>query len=287
MILDFDDVEIKNFSNSEKIIKKARLFYAGKHKGQEYNEADIDKMISNFPADGVPIQLDHSEKAKDTVGISKKVFKKGGELWGELEFVGSETVDKIKNGLWKKLSVGLAMNKDNYRVREISVTPFPALPQAQIFSESVIYFGGEKMGNENQEKSEKMVENQEKTVSFAEFEKMKHEFTEKLEEEQKMREEAFKKLQFEEDKQVIVKFVESGKTTPAMKENELKLFNSLDAEQKKLFLEVKKNQPAFYELGKVYNTAEAKKISGEEDEKQVKMKAEEIAKYFSYSTPKK
>ncbi len=57
-------------SDSESLVKKARLFYVGTHKGRDYSADDLKKVTDSF--EEVPLQLDHSKSARDTVGIVRK-----------------------------------------------------------------------------------------------------------------------------------------------------------------------------------------------------------------------
>ena len=90
-------------SDSESLVKKARLFYVGTHKDRDYSAADLKKVADSF--EEVPLQLDHSKSARDTVGIVRKTWLEndGRELHGELEFLGHDPVEKVRLGLWKKV----------------------------------------------------------------------------------------------------------------------------------------------------------------------------------------
>jgi len=59
-------------SDSEILVKKARLFYVGTHKGRPYSADDLKKVADSF--EEVPLQLDHSKSARDTVGIVRKTW---------------------------------------------------------------------------------------------------------------------------------------------------------------------------------------------------------------------
>src|SRR5574343_622202 len=121
---------------AESLVKTARLFYVGRHNGRDYSIADLTAIVSNFTADSrVPVQIDHSLSARDTVGIVRKIWlsNDGSEILGEIEILGRENVDRVRLGLWKQVSVGLNINEPDMIMYEVSVTPFPALKDAQIF----------------------------------------------------------------------------------------------------------------------------------------------------------
>ncbi len=89
----------------------------------------------------VPVQLDHSPKASDTIGrvdgeITEGTFQDEDgvdkvALYGDLVFIGKDNVEKAKDGRWTHLSVGLEKNS---KLTEVSVTPFPAAPHASLLS---------------------------------------------------------------------------------------------------------------------------------------------------------
>ncbi len=120
-----------------------RLFHTGKHRGIDYTEQRLDEMVNNFaePAGeldwDVPVQLDHSDSAKDTVGHVRKLWRKAGDLMGTFRFVGQEAVKNVKQRLWKKLSAGIRLGP-TFSVKEASVTPFPFLKSAKLFKEQTI-----------------------------------------------------------------------------------------------------------------------------------------------------
>ena len=118
----------------------ALLFYTGRHKGQDWTEDRLQRLANNFSEPKgemdwtVPGQLDHSESARDTTGHLRKVWKSGKNLWGIVRHIGKEAVQNAKNGIWKKLSLGIYSSRDT--IREYSITPFPHLTHATTFSET-------------------------------------------------------------------------------------------------------------------------------------------------------
>jgi hypothetical protein len=83
-------------SDSESLVKKARLFYVGTHKGRSYSAGDLKKVADSF--EEVPLQLDRIKSARDTVGIVRKRWP------GSSRMAGSSTASSSSSGgiLWKK-----------------------------------------------------------------------------------------------------------------------------------------------------------------------------------------
>ena len=257
---------------SESLKKRARIFYTGKHKGREYSVNDLEKIVKNFNVeDEVPIQLDHSTSARDTIGKVREVVREGNELFSQLEFLGKEVVDNVRLGKWNKVSVGLKIKHPEMKLQEVSVTPFPALENARVFSQEG--------GDEVKDKAKMTVKPDEKEekISFAEFQAMKAEFKQMKAKNTQLEE----TIKFKDDEDIIEEFCQEGKTTPAMRKSELTLFHSLDEKQREYFLEYKEKQPVLVDY-KVYNRKNPKKPGGEteEDEK----RAEEIFSTVSSST---
>ncbi|MCK2020782.1 hypothetical protein [Peribacillus frigoritolerans] len=123
------------------LYKDAELFSVGTHRGVEYTEEDLQVLVDTFfPEDNVPIQLDHSDSAKDTVGFLQEVSLSDGKLFGKLKIIDEEAKKKAKNGLYKKLSISFYLENFNgkakpYRIREVSLVAFPQVKSAQMFAE--------------------------------------------------------------------------------------------------------------------------------------------------------
>jgi len=246
-------------TDTESLKKRARLFYVGEHKGRKYSNGDLEKIAKNFkPDDGIPVQLDHSSSARDTVGKVRSVEYKDGELFGELEFLGKDSVDSVRLGKWDKVSVGLKIDDEAMSLQEVSVTPFPALKNAKVFS---------------QEEPVKDKPKTEETVKMSEFVAMQAEIRQMKEEKEKLE----KTIRFKEDSEHIEKFCHEGKTTPAMRDVELKLYHSMSDEQRALFSEYKNAQPTLIDF-KVYSKKEFSKpgaVSAADAEKE----ADELLKF--------
>ncbi len=255
---------------SESLTKKARIFYTGTHKGKEYTTEDLDKIVRNFKSeDEIPIQLDHSTSARDTIGKVRKVEREGSELFSNLEFLGKDVVENVRLGKWNKVSVGLKIKHPEMKLQEVSITPFPSLENARVFSQG----GGEEL--KDKAKKEEKVEhsNKEETVSFAQFQAMQAEIRLMKEENARLEE----TVKMKEDTEIIENFCQEGKTTPAMRDAEIKLFHSLDEAQRRHFMEWKKNQPVLVDY-KVYNRKNLKK-AGEDGTDEDEKRADQILKY--------
>jgi hypothetical protein len=90
-----------------------------------------------------PLQLDHSTSAAMTVGrvVGKLVkgvhrLEDGSEVpavYGErVRVLGKENVEKVKDGRWANVSIGADL--ENGILNELSITPFPAAPNASLLS---------------------------------------------------------------------------------------------------------------------------------------------------------
>jgi len=248
------------------IEREALLFSTGVHKNRNYKASDLDSMVTSFtePTDNldwsVPVQLDHSDSARDSVGHLRKVFRKGDKLYGILRFVGQEACSKVESGLWKRLSISVY---SNLKIREVSVTPFPFVGAAQVFEEEkeMEIKAPAALPEENH------VENF--AVKLAAMEAQFAERTAKQEAEiQELR--AISKAQgevirFTELAATVESFCADGKTLPAMREAELSLLKTFSSEQLGAYKALKSTQPALIEFG-VKGLVKAEKPSVGSDE---------------------
>ncbi|MEW4271740.1 hypothetical protein [Priestia megaterium] len=141
-----DGLFIGNFSETVKengkYFKVGVMFSTGTHRGVEYTREDIKQLAQEFNAeDFVPVQIDHSESARDTVGYIREVYAEGDNLMGKLEIIDEEAQRRIDKGLMKKLSVSFYLkqfaNKVRpFKIREVSLVAFPQVKGAQLFSET-------------------------------------------------------------------------------------------------------------------------------------------------------
>ncbi|HHI3608361.1 TPA: hypothetical protein QCU10_004264 [Bacillus anthracis] len=120
--------------------KDAILFMEGTHRGKTYTRQDLQALANSFnKADNVPVQLDHSESAKDTVGFLESVSVQGGQLLGKLRIIDEKVKERVDKGLMKKVSVSFYTDTTGKptRLREVSLVAFPKVKGAELFSESL------------------------------------------------------------------------------------------------------------------------------------------------------
>ncbi|PGW22703.1 hypothetical protein [Bacillus cereus] len=131
---------MENFSaNSEgDLIKDAELFATGVHRGRNYTEKDLQALSQSFNLEeNVPLQLDHSESVRDTVGFLEAVSVVGNKLMGKIRVVDEVIKEKVANKTAKKLSVSFYTDKEGnlIKLREVSLVAFPQVKTATLFSE--------------------------------------------------------------------------------------------------------------------------------------------------------
>jgi hypothetical protein len=144
--------------------KKAMIVYCGKFQSMdgevEITEAHCDQLIANhnakleaFERSGQrdteffskmpPLQLDHSTSARDTVGrvagkLSKGTFKNQDGLpvtcvnADRIVVLGKGNVEHVVDGRWANVSIGADLEAGV--LNELSITPFPAAPNAALLS---------------------------------------------------------------------------------------------------------------------------------------------------------
>ncbi|MES9699861.1 hypothetical protein ABWK42_21960 [Bacillus sp. JJ927] len=131
---------VDSFSaNSEgDLIKDAELFSTGTHRGRTYTVKDLQALADAFnPEDQVPLQLDHSESVKDTVGLLEEVSVVGGKLMGKIRVVDEAIKKKVTDKTAKKVSISFYTDGagNPTKIREVSLVAFPQVKTAQLFSE--------------------------------------------------------------------------------------------------------------------------------------------------------
>ncbi|WP_166704239.1 hypothetical protein [Bacillus albus] len=122
----------------EDLIKSAELFSVGKHRGRNYTEDDLHRLVNSFnPEDNVPLQLDHSESVRDTVGFLSELSVEGDKLMGVIRVVDDATKERVGKKLARKLSISFYTDKEGnpIKLREVSLVVFPQVKSAQMFSE--------------------------------------------------------------------------------------------------------------------------------------------------------
>lgn len=120
------------------LLKDAELFSTGKHRGRNYTSKDLHALVSSFnKEDMIPIQLDHSESAKDTVGFLESVKVVGEKLMGTVRIIEDSIKQRVQKGLAKKVSISFYTDEKGNpsKIREVSLVAFPQLKGAQLFHE--------------------------------------------------------------------------------------------------------------------------------------------------------
>lgn len=114
------------------LVKGIPVFKTGQHRDKKYDEKYIDdKMIGQFnPDEDVPLQADHSDSWKETLGWVRKLYRKGKLLLADLMLVDDNAIARWKKGLMKKWSVSI--NKETGKLHEISAVAFPYVKEAAI-----------------------------------------------------------------------------------------------------------------------------------------------------------
>jgi hypothetical protein len=232
-------------SDNDAYIKEAEMFSTGIHRGVEYTEEDIDQLVNEFnDKEDVPVQLDHSESARDTVGFLREVFSKDGKLMGKLEILDEKIQERIDKGLMKKLSVSFYLKHTEegfkpHKLREVSLVAFPQVKGARLFSENgYVSDYEEKGGNENMTKENKTPE-----VSKYSEEQISELITNYKELESKVEELTGVQEKFTESQVThkVEKFQEANKVVPAQAEALKKLLGSFSEEQSQAFDEFMNN----------------------------------------------
>jgi hypothetical protein len=140
--------------NKAELVRDAMFVYAGKFESMdgpvEIKDEHVENLCKNFndhitqlSAGGSeiavknypPIQLDHTTSARDTVGrvigpLTVGTFEGKKALFGKVKFLGEENVAKAADGRWTHLSIGADL--DTCKLNELTVTPFPAAPNASL-----------------------------------------------------------------------------------------------------------------------------------------------------------
>lgn len=269
-------------SEGEDLIKEAIMFSTGTHRGKEYTEEHLNTLANNFAVeDAIPIQLDHSESARDTVGFLEEATVKDGKLLGKVRIIEEWAKSRITQKLLKKISVSFYTDKEGNptRLREVSLVAFPQLKGAKLFSEN----GFTSEADELAQTEEVQPMPEEIKQDFSELEKA---YAEKFAEEKKANAEKFAALEsklqkFAEEKVAVKveKFQESNKVVPAQKESLTKLLASFSEEQAEMFEEFMTNMKPV-EFGEVAEVEQSTKPE-ETPEHQDFRETEEYKEYLA------
>lgn len=206
--------------------REAELFRVGKVRGQDYTEEDLQHLVNNFDSQElIPIQYDHSESARDTVGYLKAVNLSEGVLSGLVQIIDDGAIQRIEKGLNKKLSISFYTKRQGtkfvpQKIREVSIVAFPQVGTAQLFHEV--------------EEDNKMDNNEIRTQVENE---LKEQYSQQLQELETLRQEreVQKFAQIDLD---VEKFAAEGKILPAQKEDISEFMKSLDEAQRESFSKI-------------------------------------------------
>lgn len=239
-------------SEGEDLIKEAIMFSTGTHRGKEYTEDHLSALANNFAVeDSIPIQLDHSESARDTVGFLEEATVKDGKLLGKVRIIEEWAKSRITQKLLNKLSVSFYTDKEGNptRLREVSLVAFPQVKGAQLFSEN-----GFSSESDELEITKEVLPMPEETKQ--DFTELENAYAAKFSEmEAKMAATDAKLQKFAEEKvsAKVEKFQEAKKVVPAQKESLTKLLASFSEEQTEAFEEFMSNMGAveFSEVAEV------------------------------------
>ncbi|PGC41914.1 hypothetical protein [Bacillus pseudomycoides] len=127
--------------NSADLVKDAELFTVGTHRGRDYTIKDLETLAGSFnKEDMVPIQLDHSESARDTVGFLESVKVVGDKLMGTVRIIEESIKQRVQKGLAKKVSISFYTDSQGNpsKIREVSLVAFPQVKSAQLFREQAL-----------------------------------------------------------------------------------------------------------------------------------------------------
>lgn len=132
---------LSTFSEGVDLIKDAELFSVGVHRGRNYTSEDLLALANSFDAtEQIPIQLDHSESIKDTVGYLEEVNVTGDKLMGKIRIIEDTVKKRVSEGLAKKLSISFYTDEKGNptKIREVSLVAFPQVKSAQLFHEQAL-----------------------------------------------------------------------------------------------------------------------------------------------------
>lgn len=264
--------------DAPRLLREAHLLHPGVFNGHDFTAAELRAFATSFrPEDPPPLQLDHSQKARDTVGYLRAVRlvhdDSGPKLRGLVEFLGAEAVTAVREGRWRKLSLGLRL-RPRPEIRELSVTPFPAVSDpepARVLAEGGIM--DEETTQEapvgTPEPAQDEPESPEVEPDNEAPEDAQEEPTEADEAEEKGLSEGGERtlnltdderaellaLREEREMRLVADQVEgllaSGRSVPALREKESAFLRSLTHEQREDYLALRKASPPIVTLGRL------------------------------------
>ncbi|WP_179883902.1 hypothetical protein [Priestia megaterium] len=231
------------------MVKEAEMFSTGIHRGVEYTEEDLTELSNNFNAeDEIPLQLDHSESARDTVGYLQETSIKDGKLMGKVKIIDEYAQERINKGLMKKLSVSFYLKYSEngikpHKIREVSLVAFPQVKGARLFSENGYvsdYNEDNKGGNEMTFDIEKFKEELRAEFATNQDTQLQEQFSQMQTQLEALKLANAKHAELQVASKVA-KFQEENKMVPAQAESLTKLLASFSEEQAGLFDEFMSN----------------------------------------------
>lgn len=275
----------------------ARGFYVGTHRGREYKESDLDSMVDTFSEPlndedwDVPVQLDHSDSSRDTVGSARRVWRSGGDLGARLRFVGEAEVKAVRAAKYRKISISVFRFTDDdgnvtYKIREFSVTPFPELEGATIYQKETPMSDKPKAPAPAPSQEHFSADHPALVQMRAEWEAQRRaereEFDRKLAERDKRIESSEKIIRFQKLTRRIETYGKQGKSVPAMDEAELALLESFSDEQLELYDKLKEASPKYVDFEVVGDQTASEPPKTEEfTEEQAKEEAQKFIDEFA------
>lgn len=216
------------------LIKEAELFATGVHRGTEYTVEDLSTLAENFDVtEQIPIQLDHSDSVRDTVGFLEEASVKDEKLLGKVRIIDEVAKERIEKGLMNKLSISfyIQYNEEDdtirpHKLREVSLVAFPQVKSARLFSEN----GYISEIDETKEAKPMPGQNNQQPQNFTQ-----------LQDQYKQLEEQFQAFKEEKIDSKIEKFQENNKIVPAQTASLKNLLTSFSEEQTQMFDEFMKN----------------------------------------------
>jgi hypothetical protein len=138
-----EDLHIVEFSEEvteteNGLVKDAVLITGGTHRGFEFTDEVLQDLAKSvYESGGVPLQLDHSQSVRDTVGFLESATVEDGKLIGKVRILDESTQKRVKNKLAKKLSIGFTQIEGiPKKIRELSLVAFPQVKEATLFKEA-------------------------------------------------------------------------------------------------------------------------------------------------------
>ena len=270
-------ISLRNFPIQELELFDKTIFRAGKWKGVEVKEDELDTIVSNFEKirefgeDSIPIIKNHDNTDIDNkIGKITSIYKDGSEIKAK-SFKLIDGVDKFINGIYEDISPFLIKNY-SFESGKGSVT----LPGWTLRDVSFVIHQADKKLNLTMKEESNLMDEKEKLELTEKVKTLEEELKKTREEQEKIQkeyDEAKQKIEMYENEKKqrevedkLKMFEEQGKLLPAQHENNKQLLLSMSEEQIKMWEDGIKNLPEvvdFRTLGKKSGTESAKQIAEE------------------------